>query len=35
MAASFILQGALDRMQAVVRAAREAAEEAEARARDA
>ncbi|MCE1236715.1 MAG: Holliday junction resolvase RuvX [Hyphomicrobiales bacterium] len=32
MAASFILQGALDRMQAVARAAREAAEEAAARA---
>lgn len=33
MAASFILQGALDRMQTLARAAREAAEEAEARGR--
>lgn len=33
MAASFILQGALDRMQTMARAAREAAEEAEARGR--
>lgn len=34
MAASFILQGALDRMQAAARAAREAADEARARAGD-